>query len=282
VQAYVFEPLTVKEHRQTGLWWRRKCIGTHYPVVQRDVHAWDDWLPSPETFHWDETIWKSRAPLLKRMIHQSDQPGKVDSAIQAYRPNILKKDLLEFWDRFLPFIGAEGEKKFSSLSAVIENVHKEYTKADMRKFETILACYSVVLSKKFEPAFFDRDGPSALCNNYFHLGMLTHTIIGKGRGSFDQVLKNPEMARAIADRMNLDTGLYFFGLFYYEVFAYHARKIRVVQLFGDIGGVKEISGFFACIPFILENFSIGSDEDLPVFSRSIHDGRWLMEQWGSP
>jgi len=29
----------------------------------------------------------------------------------------------------------------------------------------------------------------------------------------------------------------------YEAFAYHARKMRVVQLFGDIGGVKEISGF---------------------------------------
>ena len=281
VQAYVFEPLTVKEHSQTGLWWRRKCIGTHYPVVQRDAHTWDDWLPSPETFHWDEYIWKIRAPALNQMIHKSNGSSNVDLAIQSYKPNISKKDIHEFWDRFLPLTGSEGERKFSLLPAVIKNIQNEYTQKELRKFETLLACYSVLLSRKLEPAFFGREGPSALCHSYFHLGMLTHTIIGKGRGFFDQVLKKPDMARAIVDEMNLDTGLYYFGLFYYEVFAYHARKLRVVQLFGEIGGVKEISGFFTCIPFILGHFSVESDEDLPIFSRSIHDGRWKMKQWKS-
>ncbi len=80
--------------------------------------------------------------------------------------------------------------------------------------------------------------------------------------------------------MSLDKGLYYFGLFYYEVFAYHARRMRVIQLFGGIGAVKEISGFFTCIPFILKHFSTEPDEALPIFSRSIHDGRWNMKQWG--
>jgi len=279
VRAYVFQPLTTREHSQTGLWWRRKDIGTHYPVQQRDEHAWDDWLPSPETFHWDEYIWKSRAPLMNQMIHQSNQPGNVDLAIQSYRPNISKRDLNKFWDEFLPLTRIEGERKFSSLRIVIKNIQREYTKKDIRKFETILACYSVLLCRKLEPAFFNHEGPSALCNNYFHLGLLTHTIIGNGRDSFDQVLQKPEMARAIVNEMSLDTGLYYFGLFYYEIFAYHARKARVIQLFGGIDTVREISGFFTCIPFILKHFSVEPDENLPIFSRSIHDGRWNMMQW---
>jgi len=281
VRAYVFEPLTIKEHQLTGLWWRKKCIGTHLSVHQRDDQAWDHWLPSPETFHWDEYIWKSRAPLINQMIHQSNQTGNVDLAIQSYRPNISKEDLKEYWNKFLPLTEIEGERKFSSLRIVIKNIQSKYTQKDIQKFETILACYSVLLSRKLEPSFFDYEGPSALCYNYFQLGLLTHTIIGKGRDSFDQVLQKPEMAREIVSKMSLDTGLYYFGIFYYEIFAYHARKMRVMQLFGEFGTIKEISGFFACIPFILKHFSAEEDENLPIFSRSIHDGRWNMEQWNT-
>jgi len=282
VRAYVFQPLTFKEHQQTGLWWRRKCIGTHYPVQQRDEHGLDEWLPSPETFHWDEYIWKSRAPLMNRMIDQSNQPEKVDTAIQSYRPNISLKDLNVFWDEFLPLAGMQKARKFSSLHNVIKDIQKKYTKQDMRKFETILACYSVLLSKKLEPAFFNDEGPADLCHSYFHLGLLTHTIIGQGRGSFDQVLQNPDLAQAIVQEMSLDTGLYYFGLFYYEVFAYHARKMRLMQMCTEVEVIKQMSGFFTCIPFILKNFPAEPDEDLPIFSRSIHDGRWIMEQWDRP
>jgi len=279
VRAYVFEPLTWKEHQRTGLWWRRKCIGTHLPLQQRDDQTWEDWLPSPETFHWDEKIWKSRAPLMKQMIHQSEQTANVDSAIQATRPKISNKDLNEFWDKFLPLSQTQGEMKFSALSQVIKDLHRTYNKRDLLKFETILGCYAILLSKKYEPAFFNHEGPEDLCDNYFQLGMLSHTIIGRGRESFDRVYQEPTLARDIVKEMSLGTGLYYFGLFYYEVFAYHARKMRVLEMFGGFSQHKEVSGFFICIPFILKHFSAQEDEDLPLFSRSIHDGQWKLQQW---
>ena len=81
--------------------------------------------------------------------------------------------------------------------------------------------------------------------------------------------------------MSLDNGLCYFGLFYYEVFAYHARKMRVLQFIGEIPTIKQITGFFDCFPLILKHFPAEPDEDLPVFSRSVADGRWIMQPWDS-
>src|SRR5262249_15619837 len=60
VELALLTPVSLAEHRATGLWWERRIVGTHLEETRRRDTLWSRWLPAPEAFHWDLVLWKRR------------------------------------------------------------------------------------------------------------------------------------------------------------------------------------------------------------------------------
>jgi len=275
VRNFMLEPENIKQWKHTGHWFKRSHIGLHYPPVVKDDHFWQRALPDPEIFHWDEWIWKYRSLSTKKMLKELKFTDNIDQAICTL-PQVSSDDIHSFWNEFMPRAMPENKRQFKDLKRVTQELSKAYDWRTNKKYERIFASYSLLLFDNLSPYFLNQKKPYLNVKSSFHLGLIIHDALGGGKESYLKLFNNPKMVNQCSKSLNKNNGLYFFGLFHYDTLAYHARRTRVTQRVDHIVVTPEISGFFEMLPFIVNQFEPDEDEHLPVFSRLIKDGQWIL------
>jgi len=281
VRNFLLEPTSPAALKQSGHWVKRVHVGVHYPAFHRDDSFWQRFLPDPENFHWDDWIWKYRSKPVKTMIKHFKHYGHQDQAIEGL-DGISPHDINSFWNEFLPRAMPQGSRDFKNLKRVTEDLKGAYNWPTLRKYERIFSAYSILLFDNLSPYFFNQKKPSLDVKSSFHFALIIYEAIGGGKETYLKLFDNPEKINQCAADLNINDGLYFFGLFQYSTLEYHARRIRVTQRVGNIPASPEISGFFEMIPFIVNQFEPDEDEQLPVFSRTIKDGQWIYHSDENP
>jgi len=277
VRNFILEPTCIKQWRQTGRWFKRIYVGVHYPPVKRNDNFWKNAYPDPEVFHRDEWIWKYRSASTKSLLNTFKLKNNVDQAVCTL-PHVTGKDIELFWNEFLPRAMPEEKRDFKKLKEVTAALEGYYDQRMMKKYERIFAAYSILLYENLSAYFLNHKKPNLLVKSSFHFGLIIHDAIARNKNSYLKLFDNPHEVNERAAQLTMNDGLYFFGIFHYDTFIYHARRARVTQRVGEIESTPEISGFFDMIPYIVNHFEPEQDEELPVFSRSIKDGQWIYHK----
>src|SRR5262249_60170950 len=102
VRLYMLRPTSPGERRRTGAWWQRSSLAPPLCCVTSDSTVWEEWPADPEQFHWDELIWKLRAPRLKALYDRARRGKGVEAAVVEPSTGITAERLDRFWNRFLP------------------------------------------------------------------------------------------------------------------------------------------------------------------------------------
>jgi (2Fe-2S) ferredoxin len=254
VGLYMLQPVSLDEHARTGAWWRRRYIGPHLLAVRRDDSVWDEWLPDPELFHPDDLAWRARAPALRRPVDA--------------------REVDRFWSEFLPTLAPFDPEDWSRLPAAAARVRETWDGGTRRGFERVLGRLSADLVPLLQPAV---DLPSD-----FHVAMLSHRIIARGRECYEAVRDDPSLAVAQAKALTPASGLFLFGVFRERALAYTARKRRLTVRFPGGGSSKPpkgVPGFALTLPF-LETQLEAPGEDPPTIVRT-PDGEWVIGESAS-
>ncbi len=279
VNLYMFQPTSDAERRRTGAWWRRKYVGMHLPPVTLNCARWDEWIPEPELFHWDELIWKRRATRTKSLMDNARNgrdPDSLETMLLDAQAGITQEDIAHFWDSFAHFADKAERRNWKDLPDIVRRIRQTYSRRQLRAFEKILGRLSLALLARLEPHYSGGREPRVGVKSFFHLGMLIHYIIGEGRETYMSVFREPALAAPYADEMTIETGLFFTGVFWYETLAYHARKFRLLQKYYAFEYVPGLSGFVMLIPFLIDHLETPGEELYPRFARKIEDGEWFI------
>jgi hypothetical protein len=271
VKLYRYEPTTLGERQQTGKWWHRKFVSTHTPETYRDERVWQQWLPSPEQFHWDAVVWKRRSPKVQLLL-KTARTGNPD-AIWAVASAGLDETCQSFWQNFVTPL-ADQERGLQHLPQQIQAIRQAYPWEQLQDFEMILARLSLVLADRLEPEFLIPK-PRIKVPSYFHLGLLIHHIIAKGEAAYIAVLKDPTLVYQHLEDFSLDQGLFYLGIFWYDTLAYQARKFRVVLQLMSLDLNPTLPGFCRLIPYLGCYFEGVEKEEIPILQRQ-PNGKWQV------
>jgi hypothetical protein len=246
VRSYMLEPVSRAEHAATGKWWNRTLIGPHYPPQRLADMFVEHPLPPPELWHFEDVYWLERSRLgrsMKRVARGEDPHGLVAEGA----PEITGDVVAQFWNEFVPWVGARERSSFHGLRGEVAALRARYGRARLYLFERIVGRYSAFLLARLEPLF-NRDGlretlrldPPALgVPSFYELRLLTHHIVAEGRAAYDAVIADPGSARAHAERATMFTGHGFQALFRYEALIYQSQKLRLIDVMTKVGGRPE-------------------------------------------
>jgi hypothetical protein len=252
-------PVSLSEHRRTGLWWERRSVGTHMHATRRREGLWDEWLLAPEAFHWDQVLWKRRAPALRAL-----------SRLGGARST----DVEEFWAAFVPLAG---QADWTRLPDVVSRLRGRFDETQRMRLERALGRLAFLLAARLEPHFCGALAPRIALPSFFHLGLLCHHVIAKGRADYERVLADPAIAVSIAPELTLESGLYYPALFWYETLRYHAWKLRLAHKSWGKDAVKSpIHGVTDIYPLLLEHFESSHEREMPRL-RKAGSGDWRIE-----
>ena len=275
VNLYMLQSATLEEHRRTGTWWRRRYLAPHLPCVTRDRTVWEEWLPDPELFHWDELIWKLRAPRLKALYDCARQGGSLEAAIVDPTRGITSGHLDRFWTRFLPEATAGGTG-WTNLPCGVHRVRNIFSSCERRVFERILGRLSLALWARLEPFWLGDKQPSIDLPSFFHVGLLIGHVIASGKDVYESVFREPVVAASFVSAVTAESGLFLTAIFWHEKLAFHARKFRMLQRCYALEAMPALSGFLTLIPFLAGQFEVPGTECYPTFTRRVSDGDWLL------
>jgi hypothetical protein len=269
VNLYRYEPTTIAERQQTGKWWHRKFVATHIPETYRDDRIWQQWLPSPEQFHWDAVVWKRRSPKVQilRSAAQTANPNVVWAVVSAGSD----QDCDSFWKTFVAPL-ADADRGLQYLPQQVQQIRQTYSWEQLRDFELILARLILVLADRLEPEFLIPQ-PKIKVPSYFHLGLLIQHIIAKGERTYVEVLKDPTRVHHHLQDFTLDQGLFYLGIFWFDTLAYQARKFRVVLQLMPVDFNPSLPGFSRLVPYLSQYFEGIGKEELPTLRR-LSNGEW--------
>jgi hypothetical protein len=279
ISTVMLEPVGLAEHFKTGHWWKRTYIGPHAPPRKVDPRFWQDFLPDPETWHFDSIFWRRRSKL-KGLMDRS-LAGKEDPMALAISDSdgLTAADVEAFWAELLPLIGPGERDSFDTLPDVVPRVRERFDRGQLRALQRLLGRFSVLLVARLEPLYLGRGlSPEIPVKTYFHLWMLVQHIIGKGREAYLAAMADPRGVVAELPNMTPASGLYLLSVFRYESMVFEAQKLRLITAFSaphdaeaklrvahsaeSMTGFEQkvaelagaFSGFFAVMPVIRDSF----------------------------
>ena len=150
-----------------------------------------------------------------------------------------------------------------------------------------------MLYARLEPHILGEAEPPLEMESFFHVGLLTYCAIVQGRQAYVSFLHNPAKAHSLAQSFFgedgaaqsclTQTGLFYLAIFWYDKLVFHARKFRLLCQFAAPSYEHGLPGFIEAIPFLSRQFYSEQEESLPVLTRKLDDGEWIIgeETWRS-
>jgi hypothetical protein len=232
ITTVMLEPVSLREHRATGDWWKRTYVGPHTPPQQLDPQFRDDAMSEPELWHFDAIFWRRRSrlrALMQRALAGNEDPMRL-ALVDA--GTLSSEDVERFWNEFVPLVQGEVRENFDTLPDVVANVNSRFDRKQRRALYRLLGRFSLLVVARLEPLYLYRGNkPLIPAKTYFHLWMLVHHIIGCGRDAYLEAFAHPEsVARHLASLTN-QTGLYALSVFRLEEMTFEAQKLRLLQAY---------------------------------------------------
>lgn len=249
ITTHMLLPTSHAERVATGRWWSRSYIGPHLPAQQLRPHFWDDILPPPELWHWEDVIWKRRSSL-GRLTGRARAGQDPDEAILADVEDLSATDVARFWEQLVPAVAAADRDDWDgSIPALVDDLRGRFDDRQLLGLERVLGRLSFFMSARLDPLFFER-GIGALfesetaglgAKSYLHLGMLIHEIILAGPEAYRAVLADPASAAAHAPGLDIGRGMFFTAVFRMETYVFEAQKARLLHGVMESGRKQQFS-----------------------------------------
>jgi hypothetical protein len=270
---YVLEPLSPAEHRATGLWWRRRRLGIHMPPLESEEAArLDAPVPGPELFHWDDLIWRRRAPMIRRFERAAIAAGslaELDAAVAAAL-EIPAETVQRFWEELIPSVLYPGAEGWLGMADRARETRRHFGAAAMLDFERIAAMLAIGVAARIE----GRVRLPWPVVSYFHVGMLLYALIAHGRREYESAFGDDDYLVLQARRLSDGAGMWLFGIFRPEALAYEARAARLVEQFAPLRWSPLLPGFALVSRFLSHHFRDEEGERNLPLSRRVRDGAW--------
>jgi hypothetical protein len=236
VRLHMLEPTSSAELARSGRWWTRTLIGPHFPIMRLGQPLWDEPVPPPELWHFEDLIWLRRSklgPLLER-ARRGEDPHRL---VLLEGDGLEQVDVDRLWNDFLPALPTRTHADWTSLRDSVEQIRKRYERAQLYRFERLIGRYSALLLARCEALFLE-GGVRALlgwskarlpAKSHYHLGLLTHHIIARGRVHYDATFSEPIHAARELEQMTMQSGATLSALFRYESMVHHSQKLRLLE-----------------------------------------------------
>ena len=145
ITTVMLEPVSLKQHAETGDWWKRSYIGPHVPPQELDPDYWNYALAEPELWHFDAIFWRRRSRL-KRLMDAALSPNcDPMTLVSAGETGISREDVESFWTEFVPLIGGPARTSFDTLPEVVTEVRARFDRKRQRAFlsaaQSLRACW---------------------------------------------------------------------------------------------------------------------------------------------
>ena len=229
VSTVLLEPVSLKEHRATGAWWKRTYIGPHSPPRDNDPRFWDELLPHPEMWHFDAIYWRRNSKFHALMERSRAGEDPLQLAL-ADAPELSQADVDRFWNELVPLVGLDKRVSFDTLPDVVAAVRARFDRAQQRALYRLLGRFAFFLVARVEPLYLGRWlTPEVPAKTYFHIVMAAHHILGQGKDAYLAAMQDPKRAVTQAlSELTPQTGLYYQSIFRFENMIFDAQKIRLV------------------------------------------------------
>ena len=228
----MLEPVSLEEHRKTGVWWKRSYVGPHVPPQELDLRFSEDASAEPELWHFDAIFWRRRSRLrglMDRALSGKENPMQLATADAG---NLSAADVERFWDDFVPMISGSVRERFETLPDIVAELEQRWDRRQRRALHRLLGRFSALLIARLEPLYLYRGfHPLIPARTYFQLWMLVHHIIGSGRQAYLEVFANPISAADHLSSLTNQTGLYPHAVFRLEQMTFEAQKLRLLNAY---------------------------------------------------
>jgi len=253
ITTHMLEPTSHAHRKRTGEWWTRAYVGPHLPAQRSREHFWDDILPPPELWHWEDIVWKRRSVLarLPAMVEAGESPHVAAAAQLTEGDDLSADDVERFWDSFVPRVAAADRSSWDSVPALVDALRDEFDERALLRMERVLGRLSFILSSKLDPKFFGAGIPALFgraipgidpsVKSYLHLGMWVHQVILAGRDAYDDAVADPAAAGPHAQGMDVAGGMYLTAVFRYETFIFEAQKARLLHAVLESGRKQQFT-----------------------------------------
>lgn len=301
VRTYMLEPTSLEEVRKTGKWWRRTLVGPHFPPMTLGDGFWEEPLPAPELWHFDDVVWlrRSRLGALVRRVANGEAPHAL---VRIDADAIAEEDVEAFWNDFIPEIAARDRRDWTGLRTFVRALRERHGLRRLHRFERIAGRYGAFLFGRLEPPFLEKGirpifggvTPKIDVKTNYHLRLLALDVLAAGRDAYDAVIRSPELAASHAASMTMHTGNFLLAVFRYELFVYRAQKLRLLEASTEHAGrapltekqraakeradalVRRLWGAVELTDFLKTQFTTGEDvldvpEAWPRFAFTEHD-----------
>lgn len=284
VTTHMLEPVSLREHAQTGAWWQRSYVGPHRPAETLDPEFWADNSGAPELWHFEAIAWRRRSRIAPWMERAREAAAPADALVLEAASGLEARHVQRFWRDFQPLLGGPERASFESLPDTLRVLEERFDRDERRALERLLGRYALCLVARFEPLYLHRGRrPLLPVPTYFHLWLLAHHIIGRGPDAYQRVFAEPLRASEFIAELTPQTGLYALALFRHDALRFEAQKLRLVEAFthphdpaqkleladrlrrSDFEGLPSaerfafrvafgVSGYFHVLPAIRESF----------------------------
>jgi Lipase maturation factor len=144
VSLYRVASTTVEERLRTGNWWRMQHVGYHIPTTGHDETLWTEWLPTPELFPFDATVFRHAAGTCA---------------------GVSRDEYEQFWETFLPFVretvaavDARREHRgdphrWENLPEVALALRRRFSREEVHRFQLTIARLTSLLLARWDAVF---------------------------------------------------------------------------------------------------------------------------------
>jgi hypothetical protein len=278
-RLFALEPTTPGERAASGRWWRRHLIGTRETAFAASPAIFADWLNGPELFHWDHVTWRRQAPTVARFEARARAAASLDE-IEAAIPHLLgaSSDLVvRFWRDLIPSVQPAGQADLRCLPTAAESARRRLGCDALTDFERVAAALALGLGARLDERVWGDQAQRLKAESYFHVGLLIHALMLRGRDTFERAVVDPALIDREAARTGPTEGLWLLGIFRGDVMAYHARAHALTRLFVEAKKTPMVPGFLQLQPLLAASMA-ESGGAMPIrISRAVADGAWCVE-----
>jgi Lipase maturation factor len=278
VRLFALLPTSLAARRRTGRWWTRQLIGTHLPERSANPAVYQHHLNGPELFYWDAAIWRRRAPVFVR-FEQASRAAVTIEQLELATAELLGLPgsvIARFWSELLPAVQPGHPDSWCDLATIVDRARQRFGPAALHEFERIAAALALGLAARLEPRLFDTTATRLALPSYFHLGLLTHQLLLRGRDRFAEVLRDTTLVQAEAAQLAPAGGLWLWGVFRFEILMHHARSLSLMLGLMNLTWVPILPGFLLMAPFLANQPVEDGRLTAIELSRRIDDGSWLV------
>ncbi|HET8932569.1 MAG TPA: lipase maturation factor family protein [Polyangiales bacterium] len=253
VRLHMLEPATVSQLRVEGRWWRRTLIGPHYETLRQREGYWEEPLPPPELWHYDDLIWLRRSRL-GELMRRAQLGEDADTLVLLHADNLTDADTQTFWNEFVPLVHQRHCQTFRGMRATVTELRERYGAAQLQRFERIANRYALLLFARLEPAFLkagwsfikpDWPPPPELgalpVRSFYELRTLCMATAAEGKVAYSAMYRDLSLAVAAASRLTMYSAHQLQVVFRYETFVFHAGKLRLFDCIAKQRGRREPS-----------------------------------------